>query len=220
MQRLRGNPGFAVSHGADARTAQAAHAQGSVEEVANDTRMACFLVDMRHFDETLPLLRRAVMDALHGLVQRATGPRRVLQRRISQCALMAKLMPMDGAESSARLLIALVRRQPGYGAKQSACALSISGGDPGPGGHAVRGHRAAGGDAEPGPGGGLHPGLHDRGAQDEEHAVPGSPGGGSQDGRPGSDDCRRAVSRHDGADGLRPPKHPGAGMTRALPQIT
>ena len=62
MQRLRGNPGFAVSHGADARTAQAAHAQGSVEEVANDTRMACFLVDMRHFDETLPLLRRAVMD--------------------------------------------------------------------------------------------------------------------------------------------------------------
>lgn len=40
---------------------------------------------------------------------------------------MAKLMPMDGAESSARLLIALVRRQPGYGAKQSARAMSISG---------------------------------------------------------------------------------------------
>ena len=45
----------------------------------------------------------------------------------AQCTLMAKLMPMDGAEAAARALIALVRQQPGYEAKQIARALSVSG---------------------------------------------------------------------------------------------
>ena len=44
-----------------------------------------------------------------------------------QCILMAKLMPMDGAEAAARALIALVRQKPGFETKQIACALSISG---------------------------------------------------------------------------------------------
>ena len=44
-----------------------------------------------------------------------------------QCILMAKLMPMDGAEAAARALIALVRQNPGFETKQIARALSISG---------------------------------------------------------------------------------------------
>lgn len=34
--------------------------QGSLAEIANDTRMAYVLADMQHFDETLPLMRRVL----------------------------------------------------------------------------------------------------------------------------------------------------------------
>ena len=168
IRKLRTNPRTALELLTRAQgLIRERHMQGSLAEIANDTRMAYVLADMQHFDETLPLMRRVLrslelrgyspdsqtvmasrnsylyflgkaesaQEALNGLKDtlrsfEARGDKASIEyynALNAQCTLMAKLMPMDGAEAAARALIALVRQQSGYEAKQIARALSVSG---------------------------------------------------------------------------------------------
>ena len=168
IRKLRTNPRTALELLTRAQgLIREKHMQGSLAEIANDTRMAYVLADMQHFDETLPLMRRVLrslelrgyspdsqtvmasrnsylyflgkaesaQEALNGLKDtlrsfEARGDKASIEyynALNAQCTLMAKLMPMDGAEAAARALIALVRQQSGYEAKQIARALSVSG---------------------------------------------------------------------------------------------